>query len=312
MVIQITIRKRHIHVFAIILCLLFSVVLVSGFGSTNPPVFGHSQAELLVNSTSIDDNSIATIDIADDAVNDSKVSNNISINNSLISAVAGSTGVTIGTDDISGGNQLRVLGNAEFGGSLIVERSSANADAIFLMRPQSGQSNGWQVIVEGQAGSNEEIRFIKGDTTTPIVMAMDTDGMAIGGCVDPDHDLILGGSGAGCNTGTFSEVDAGEATFTTSSSRTIKENIVPVTEDNILEKVSNVPVYTYDFIDGPKDKMGLVAEDFHTIFGRGSDKRISGQEMIMALWLSVQELTQENQELQAVVCQDHPDAEFCA
>jgi hypothetical protein len=53
-------------------------------------------------------------------------------------------------------------------------------------------------------------------------------------------------------------------------------------------------VFAYDFIDGPKDKIGLMAEDFHTVFGRGSDKLINGQEVEMALWLAVQELTAEN------------------
>ena len=38
-----------------------------------------------------------------------------------------------------------------------------------------------------------------------------------------------------------------------------------------LKKIAAVNVYTYDFIDGPKDKLGLMAEDFHQVFGRGSD-----------------------------------------
>jgi len=64
--------------------------------------------------------------------------------------------------------------------------------------------------------------------------------------------------------------------------------------------VSNVRltrVLSRDFIDGPMDKMGLVSEDFHTVFERGSDKKISGQEVQMALWLAVQELTKENEDL---------------
>ena len=56
-------------------------------------------------------------------------------------------------------------------------------------------------------------------------------------------------------------------------------------------------VLSRDFIDGPMDKMGLVSEDFHTVFERGSDKKISGQEVQMALWLAVQELTKENEDL---------------
>jgi len=118
------------------------------------------------------------------------------------------------------------------------------------------------------------------------------------GTTSPDHDLEIG-------TGTYSEIDAGEASFTTGSSRTYKENIRPVAADGILGKISNVPVNTFDFKkelcpeggDKCTDKMGLIAEDFHTVFGRGSDKEISGQEVTMALWLAVQELTEENGKL---------------
>jgi len=49
--------------------------------------------------------------------------------------------------------------------------------------------------------------------------------------------------------------------------------------------------------DKCKNKIGLIAEDFHTIFERGSDKQLSGQEIQMALWLAVQELKTENDEL---------------
>jgi DNA anti-recombination protein RmuC len=99
--------------------------------------------------------------------------------------------------------------------------------------------------------------------------------------------------------GSRSFIDAGSAQFTFSSSRTIKENLSPVQVPNILDKISQVGVYNYDYINGPKDKLGLMAEDFHTVFGRGSDKLINGQEVEMALWLAVQQLTAQNKELAA-------------
>jgi hypothetical protein len=66
---------------------------------------------------------------------------------------------------------------------------------------------------------------------------------------------------------------------------------------NILEKISAVDVYKYDFINGPKDRLGLMAEDFHKIFEHGSDKLLNGQEVEMALWLAVKELTAQNKGL---------------
>jgi hypothetical protein len=100
-----------------------------------------------------------------------------------------------------------------------------------------------------------------------------------------------------CNTGTFSGLTAGSTQFTVVSSRTMKENLEPVAMPDILEKIAAVDVYTYDLINGPKDVLGLVAEDFHGVFGRGSDKAINGQEVEMALWLAVKELSARNQEL---------------
>lgn len=100
------------------------------------------------------------------------------------------------------------------------------------------------------------------------------------------------------NGASSSTINAGSSTFTVSSSRTFKENIAPVTAPNILDKIEQVPVVTYDFINnGPKDRMGLIAEDFYQVFGRGDDKHIDGQDVQMALWLAVQKLTAQNKEL---------------
>jgi len=120
------------------------------------------------------------------------------------------------------------------------------------------------------------------------------------GTTAPDHDLEIG-------TGTYSEIDAGEAQFTTSSSRTFKENIEPVYVNNILDKIAEIPVNTYDFKpelcndtdEKCKNKIGLIAEDFHVIFERGSDKQLSGQEIQMALWLGIQELKAERDNLKS-------------
>ena len=108
-------------------------------------------------------------------------------------------------------------------------------------------------------------------------------------------DLTVGSQGS-CSSGTRSTLNAGDTMFTASSSRTIKEHLEPLEVDDILEKIQEIPVYHYDFITGPKDRVGLVAEDFHQVFERGSDQVLSGQEVQMALWLAVQELTKRTEE----------------
>jgi hypothetical protein len=119
------------------------------------------------------------------------------------------------------------------------------------------------------------------------------------GCNSPQHNLDIGNvAGSACSAATSrSFIDAGSTTFTASSSRDLKENLAPLEPANILDKIAKVGVYNYDFIAGPKDKIGLMAEDFHTVFNHGSDKVINGQEVEMALWLAVQELTARNKEL---------------
>lgn len=137
--------------------------------------------------------------------------------------------------------------------------------------------------------------YIRGTT-----MIADNGGKVAIGCVNPTTTLALGvGNGATCGTGTYSTINAGDTNFIGSSSRTIKENLSPVEVPEILERIAAIDVYTYDFIDGRKDVMGLMAEDFHGIFGRGSEKTISGQEVDMALWLAVQQLAAGNKELVA-------------
>ena len=132
------------------------------------------------------------------------------------------------------------------------------------------------------------------------------------GNTSPAQNLVVQSGGA------WSRLNAGDSTFTASSSRSIKENIVPFNVGGVLDRVASVPVVTYDFKPefcnnggGCKDKLGLIAEDFYTVLGRGSDSSINGQDVSMALWLAVQELKKENDALKELVCEDHPGAEVC-
>ncbi len=106
---------------------------------------------------------------------------------------------------------------------------------------------------------------------------------------------LVVGDGDGC-AGTFTAIVPGSGAVNTSS-RTRKENLEAVNGSDVLSKMADIEVYTYDFIEGPKDRLGLMAEDFHQVFGRGSDKMISSQDVQMALWLAVKELSAQNQEL---------------
>ncbi len=113
-------------------------------------------------------------------------------------------------------------------------------------------------------------------------------------------DFTVGDGTGNCfAAATFSGFDAGDTALSNTSSRTLKENLQQVQAEDLLEKIAAIDVYTYDFIDGPKDKLGLMAEDFHRIFGRGSDKMLNGGEVQMAMWLAIQELAGQVKELKA-------------
>ncbi len=158
---------------------------------------------------------------------------------------------------------------------------------------------GWNELLavtgSGMAiGTNTAVPMILGTNATNRLHI--TSGGDIGiNCNAPTFDLVIA-SGAGCSTPS-SSINAGSAQFTVASSRTFKENIAPVAVPNILDKISDVGVYNYDFINGPKNRMGLIAEDFHQVFGRGNEKFIDGNDVQMALWLAVKELAAENKQL---------------
>ena len=127
---------------------------------------------------------------------------------------------------------------------------------------------------------------------------------------DDDGDIGLGTLAPGANleirrNAAFSRINAGSTTFTASSSRKLKENIQKYEQADLLDRLSKVPVVTYDWKKGSfegeeaerKNRMGLIAEDFHTILGRGSEEQIDGQELQSVLWLAVQQLSQENKKL---------------
>lgn len=81
----INIGKKHLYILALITVLLLTAIFATAYGSSNPAVFGHSEGELLVNSTSIVDGSITGVDIANDAVTGTQ------INEGTLSGRAGSS-----------------------------------------------------------------------------------------------------------------------------------------------------------------------------------------------------------------------------
>ena len=178
---------------------------------------------------------------------------------------------------------------------------AAPATPALRLDQTSGTLQAWDVgannlhyfVRDVTAGNLQPFRIRTGAPTSSIDVA--SSGNVGLNCDAPGSDLVIA-SGAGCSNPS-SSLNAGDTQFTAASSRTFKENLAPVDVPDVLEKIESIDVYQYDFINGPKDRVGLIAEDFHTIFERGSEKYINGSEVQMALWLAVKELTAQNKQL---------------
>ncbi|MEA2163965.1 MAG: hypothetical protein QOK37_2092 [Thermoanaerobaculia bacterium] len=207
--------------------------------------------------------------------------------------IAASGNVGIGTASPSAG--LHVLTNLRIDGT---DATGIRAIGFGGTSPTTNPNiytNGSYLVVNAKNGANQlHLNFDSGATSLTTVQA---GGGNVGiGCTSPTAKLVVA-SASGCSNPS-SSLNPGDAQFTIASSRTFKENIEPIDVPDILKKIEAIPVVTYDFKDnGPKDRLGLIAEDFHAVFGRGDDKHINGQDVQMALWMAVQKLTAENKAL---------------
>jgi len=93
-------------------------------------------------------------------------------------------------------------------------------------------------------------------------------------------------SRAGTGVAEFKLEEDGDAVFTgsvtangvvLSSSRTVKTEITPVDSEQILEKVMNLPVHSWRYTSDQNNSehIGPMAEDFHELFGIGSERHIN-------------------------------------
>jgi hypothetical protein len=162
-----------------------------------------------------------------------------------------------------------------------------SADATTFAGPSIARASNQLLINTGTSGL-----LINNQANSVNLVKIQNDGKVGIGTISPGSQLeIVSGASS-------SSINAGSAQFTVASSRTFKENIQPTDVPDILEKIEAVPVVTYDFRNnGAKNRLGLIAEDFHTVLGRGDDKHIDGQDVQMALWMAVQKLTAENKTL---------------
>lgn len=89
--------------------------------------------------------------------------------------------------------------------------------------------------------------------------------------------------------------------LTQASDRNLKENIEPVSNQEILDQLVEMPVYTWNYIADADEvtHLGPMSQDFHAATALGSDETISALDMDGALIASVQALHETLSEKEA-------------
>jgi hypothetical protein len=94
--------------------------------------------------------------------------------------------------------------------------------------------------------------------------------------------------------------------WTNGSSRTFKENFTPFDGNELLSKVSNLSVTTYNYINSTEKHVGPVAEEFVEVFdvgviresdGKRDDQYLAASDVAGVALAGVQELIKQNREL---------------
>jgi FtsZ-binding cell division protein ZapB len=112
-------------------------------------------------------------------------------------------------------------------------------------------------------------------------------------------EFVLGVDGSGNPDWSCSVVDGDS--WSCSSDRNLKENLVPVNGADVLQRLAEMPIYTWNGKRQTPDvrHMGPMAQDFYAAYGLGeSDTHISTIDLDGVALAAVQELHARNQALQ--------------
>jgi trimeric autotransporter adhesin len=153
-------------------------------------------------------------------------------------------------------------------------------------------------------GASKIGAFVWGDNSTTTFMAAQFDNefriRAAGGVRLRTSSAASAAAGLSGNTGC--DLATGSGNWSCSSSRSIKENFSPVNGQQILDRISALPISTWNFISGDPDvrHIGPVAEDFYEAFSLGEGNASIGvQDLAGVNMAAIKELIRENDELKA-------------
>jgi hypothetical protein len=148
---------------------------------------------------------------------------------------------------------------------------------------------------------NTEYRAIFFDSTHPGTIRINCDDREVNGA--PGDAIIVAGT-LGFDNGNGAYLSAG-GDWMSSSSRSVKENFRPLDGNEILDKLSRVPIERWDYVGTNEHHIGPMAEDFVAAFDVGSslddgtrdNKHLSARDVAGVALIGVQELSRITQEL---------------
>lgn len=195
-----------------------------------------------------------------------------------------------------GGNDVG-LTQGEVGGAHTFEFTTSDADGDqatrLLLRGDNDDAD--VEFYTGAKGSERRTMILKGDTGNLGIANP-----------SPGWPIEVGTSSADGNNAHLTH----GGTWTSTSSRAVKEGFEAIDKKEILDKVAYLPVLKWRYTGTDEgDHIGPMAEDFRQIFGLGhSDQAITMVDAdgvalaaIQGLYQMVQELRTENQELRALI-----------
>lgn len=159
---------------------------------------------------------------------------------------------------------------------MLVEEANATAASRELLRLKN---NGSPFFIFEDSNLSQSYSFAMGATGHFLISHQQTSGVQMR--LEPNGNMTIQG------------------TLTEGSSRAIKDKIVEVDNGTLLGKLERLPISEWNY-DGDQDSrhLGPMAEDFHALFGLGSDNRhVAPKDLAGVALAAAKALKAENENL---------------
>jgi hypothetical protein len=209
----------------------------------------------------------------------------------------------------AGANNDSGLGNSFFGSGSGMENLSGNGNSFFGINAgfinDEGSNNSFFGNRAGWFAGGSNNTFVGAGSDVAAGIFTNATGIGANAIVDASNKIRLGDTSV--------TVIEGQVGFTASSDRNKKENLLPVEGEEVLGKIRELSLTSWNFIGhDPKQfrHYGPMAQDFFAAFGRdaigtiGNDTQINSTDMDGILMIAVQALEKhgavEKKEMEAL------------